>query len=78
VYVLGLASGAGSYSKIKVVRYHTMDLAYSARNQELFFLETRSWGLRVWYVGKGRSVRLPFIYYAAFNSVRQYSNETSI
>jgi hypothetical protein len=31
-----------------------MDLAYSTRDQELFFVERRSWRLRVWYVAKGR------------------------
>jgi hypothetical protein len=45
--------GRYSYSKIKVVRYHTMDLTYSARNQDLFFLARHFWRRRVWYVGKG-------------------------
>jgi hypothetical protein len=53
VYVLGLVSGAGSYSKIKVVRYHTMDSAYSSENACVFLREAGDRACRVWYGGNG-------------------------
>src|SRR5262249_54413387 len=43
--------GAGSYSKIKVVRYHTMDLAYSSADWGIFSSRRSSRGRRVWYRG---------------------------
>ena len=49
MYVPGFVSGTGSYSKIKVVRYHTVDSPHSARNPELFCPEMRSGERRVWY-----------------------------
>jgi hypothetical protein len=39
VYEVGEESRAGSYSKIKVVRYHTMDSAYSPENSDAFLRE---------------------------------------
>ena len=36
VYVSGAERGDRSYSKIKVVRYHTMDLADSPQNSDAF------------------------------------------
>ena len=47
-------------------------------DQELFFVETRSWRLRIWYVGKGRIEAGLFISNAAFNGVGRRSNERSI
>ena len=55
-----------------------MDLAYSARNQELFFLETCFWRRRVWYVGKGK-IGAAFVHpNRGLQCVRRRCNERSI
>jgi hypothetical protein len=43
--------GRYSYSKITVVRYHTMDLAYSPQNPCTFFRYAADRVRRVWYGG---------------------------
>ena len=42
VYVWRAGRGGGSYSKIKVVRYHTVDSADSPQNSDAFGYELAS------------------------------------